>query len=297
MTWPYVLPDLAPTVHTDIDRASERRTDTAWVDSLWAAATTRVLVVDRDSRVPLAAGALDLRPVDGAPDGERYLLGVDGQGAAFFAVRTDTEHSDWLGLREAGPTLDDRGLRLVMHAVALANWHRTHQHCPRCGAATRLVAGGSTRVCTADGSEHFPRSDPAMIVLVVDGDDRGLLAHHHRSPAGGFTTLAGYVEPGESLEQAVVREVREEAGVTVDDIAYAGSQPWPYPSNLMLGCYARAKGSDPVVDGVEITEARWFSRADLAADLERGAVRLPPTVSISRRLIEGWYGEPLPGSW
>ncbi len=297
MTWPYALPDLLPSADTDIDRCSERRTDTAWVESLWSAPTTRVLVVDRQSRIRLDTSGLELRPVVKAPDGERYLLGVDAGGVAFFAVRTDTEEPDGVGLREAGPNLDDRGLRLAMHAIALSNWHRAHQHCPRCGAPTAPAAAGHTRVCPADGSEHFPRSDPAMIVLVVDADDRALLAHHRRSPAGGFTTLAGFVEAGESLEQAVIREVREETAVRVDEITYAGSQPWPYPSNLMLGCYARAIATEPVVDGVEIEAASWFSRAELAEEITRGAVRLPPSVSISRRLIEGWYGGPLPSSW
>jgi NAD+ diphosphatase len=132
-------------------------------------------------------------------------------------------------------------------------------------------------------------------VLVVDEADRALLGHHGRSPTRGFTTLAGFVEPGESLEQAVRREVAEESGITVSDIAYAGSQPWPFPASLMLACYALATGAAPQPDGVEVLDVRWFSRQTLSDQMATGLVRLPPRVSIARLLIEGWYGGELPG--
>jgi NAD+ diphosphatase len=136
-------------------------------------------------------------------------------------------------------------------------------------------------------------TDPAVIVLVTDDDDRCLLGRHTSWPPGRFSTLAGFVEPGESPEQAVVREVSEETGIAITSCAYAGSQPWPFPSSLMLGYYAQAPGVEPRPDGDEISEARWYSRAALATAVHSGEIRLPPTVSISRRLVEGWYGAEL----
>ncbi len=156
-----------------------------------------------------------------------------------------------------------------------------------------VVLAGHVRRCPTDGSEHFPRTDPAVIVLVTDDDDRCLLGRQDGWPTGWFSTLAGFVEPGESPEQAVVREVAEETGVVVTACSYAGSQPWPFPSSLMLGYYARAAGAEPRPDGVELSEAHWYSRDDLDAALRSGEIRLSPSVSISRRLIEGWYGAKL----
>jgi NAD+ diphosphatase len=156
-----------------------------------------------------------------------------------------------------------------------------------------VVLAGHVRRCPTDGSEHFPRTDPAVIVLVTDDDDRCLLGRQDGWPTGWFSTLAGFVEPGESPEQAVVREVAEETGIVVTACSYAGSQPWPFPSSLMLGYYARAAGAEPRPDGVELSEAHWYSRDDLDAALRSGEIRLSPSVSISRRLIEGWYGAKL----
>ena len=189
--------------------------------------------------------------------------------------------------------LDVRDGGLMVHAVALANWHQAHGHCSRCGAVTEVTFAGHVRRCPVDGSEHFPRTDPAVIVLVTDEDDRCLLARNVLSPPGRFATVAGFVEPGESPEQAVVREVAEETGIVVTSSRYAGSQPWPFPSNLMLGFYARADGAEPRPDGEEIDEALWFSRDELTAALESGELLLSPSASISRRLIEGWYGSEL----
>jgi NAD+ diphosphatase len=178
-------------------------------------------------------------------------------------------------------------------AVALDAWHTTHTHCARCGARTRIAEAGMVRACPADGSLHHPRVDPAVIMTVADDDDRVLLGHQARWPARRFSTLAGFVEPGESLEQAVAREVHEETGVVVDTATYLGSQPWPFPNSLMLGFHAHATTTRITVDEVEISEARWFTRDALAAAVASGEVRLPPPVSIARRLIERWHGAPL----
>jgi NAD+ diphosphatase len=157
-----------------------------------------------------------------------------------------------------------------------------------------MTAAGHVRVCESCGTQQFPRSDPAVIMLVTDDDDRTLLGHNPAWPPGRFSTLAGFVEPGESLEQAVAREVFEEVGVVVDDITYEGSQPWPFPASLMIGFRAHAADPTLTIDDTEITEARWFSRSELIEAGRRQEVLMPSSVSIARWLIERWYGEPLP---
>ncbi len=283
-----------------VDRVGERRKDDAWLATAWADPSTRVLRV-ADGRTLVEDG----RIVTTAPfetDRERYFLGLDGDGVAWFAVREEAPLRAPLGsaalpqgLREVGPLLDDRDAGLLVLAAALGNWHATHQHCPRCGTRTTVTQGGFVRLCPADGSEHYPRTDPAMIVLVTDpAGERALLGHGAPWPAGRFSTLAGFVEPGESAEMAVVREVFEEVRVRVGDVRYLGSQPWPFPSSLMLGFRARAlDDADPKPDGVEVTEARWFSRVELHDAVLTGEVLLPPPVSIARRLVEHWYGGPV----
>src|SRR5262249_48347826 len=153
----------------------------------------------------------------------------------------------------------------LVHAVALANWHARHRFCPNCGHETEVASAGHVRRCPSCGLEHYPRTDPAVIVLVTDADDRALLGHNPAWPPGRVSTLAGLVEPGESAEMAVVREIAEEAGVVLTDVTYLGSQPWPFPWSLMLGFTARAV--DPGTtrpDGEEISELRWFTREELA---------------------------------
>jgi NAD+ diphosphatase len=295
MTWPYALPTTPTLSRGMLDRAAERRGDSGWLRAAWESPTSRVLVIGPGGRVaPTDKDRLALIPSRDAPDGERYLLGVEGD-TTVFAVRAQQPIAEGVTVRDIGAQLPGLEAGLLVHAIALANWHATHQHCPRCGAPTEVAMAGHERVCPHDGSEHFPRTDPAMIVLVVDEADRALLGHHGRSPTRGFTTLAGFVEPGESLEQAVRREVAEEAGITVTDIAYAGSQPWPFPASLMLACYALATGAPPQPDGVEVLDVRWFRRQSLSDQMATGLVRLPPRVSIARLLIEGWYGGELPG--
>ena len=162
-----------------------------------------------------------------------------------------------------------------------------------CGRAHFAVAGHLRR-CPADTSEHFPRTDPAVIVLIVDGDDRALLGRHPSWGPGRFATFAGFVEPGESLEQAVHREVGEEVGLRLEDVQYVASQPWPFPSSLMIAFSAKAVAGEVRVDGVEIEVARWFSREDLTEAIAAGEVVMPGSASISSRLIEGWYGTAMP---
>ena len=153
-------------------------------------------------------------------------------------------------------------------------------------------------VCEECARQQFPRSDPAVIMMVTDeSGDRALLGRQAAWPAGRFSTLAGFVDPGESLEEAVVREVAEEVGVEVTDVTYFGNQPWPFPQSLMVGFFARATTTEINVDEDEIEDARWFTREEMRAQAEDGTLVLPGGISISRSLVEAWYGGPLPGSW
>jgi NAD+ diphosphatase len=320
VTGPGVLDGLS-LARSAVDRASHHRADPAWIAAAWADEATRVLVLDHGQALINFTGdgaALELTAPGQAPEGVRFLLGVDGAGVAYFGV--DGPRGGLgagplpapgsgpavppgtgvhvAGLRQAGPLLGDRDAGLLTHAVALANWHATHTHCPRCGAPTEPVLAGHARRCPVDGSEHFPRVDPAVIMLVRDDADRCLLARNRNWPPGRVSILAGFVEPGESLEQAVIREVGEETGLRVSGMRYVGSQPWPMPRSLMLGFDARAAGQQEiVVDEEEIAEARWFTREQLTAAVATREVLLPPPVSIAHRIIESWYGAPLPGSW
>ena len=290
----------------DLDRAAERRDDAAWFDALWHDAGTRVLVVHR-GKAPVAEGSLSfVDPASTPADGVRVLLGVEA-GTAYVALLVDPAieeldapaGAEWAGLREVGATLDDLGSELLTIAVALANWHATHPRCPRCGVPTAASQAGWSRTCPDEGSQHFPRSDPAVIVLIRDHDDRALLGRRAEWPEGFYSTLAGFVEAGESAEMTVVREMQEEAGVLVDRLDYLGSQPWPVPSSLMLGYHARLAPGSPAArpDATEIVEVRWFTRDERRAGCEAGTVLIPPAVSIARRLIERWYGAELPGAW
>lgn len=283
-----------------LDRSTEARSDPDWVAARWADPRARVLsFADGKVAIDESGTALAfLSPTEVDDSAERYFLGLDEDGVPFFAIRTGEAPGDHLaGLREVGSLLPDRDAGLFVHAQALANWHTSHGFCARCGAATETPPAGNLRKCPACGTEHFPRTDPAIIVLVTDDEDRCLLGHQPTWPPGRFSTLAGFVEPGESLEAAVVREVHEETGVVVADPEYAGSQPWPFPSSLMLGYYARAVETEIDVDGEEITEARWYSREEMVAAIDAGELLLPGQVSIARRLIETWYGGELPGNW
>jgi len=288
-----------------VDRSSYLRANDAWLAQAWADPDTRVVVAEHGRALceidDEQARLLFVGP-ESAPAGVRFLLGVDELSTAFFGIAgplpdASPDGARALPLREAGPLLSDRDAGLMTEAVALANWHETFTHCPRCGSPTDTFAAGHARRCPVDASEHFPRVDPAMIVLVTDPDDRALLARNAMWPERRVSVLAGFVEAGESAEQAVAREVQEETGITVRAVTYLGSQPWPMPQSLMLGFRAAATRTEITVDADEIAEAHWYSRADLRASIESGALRLPPPVSIAHRIIQSWYGAELPGSW
>jgi NAD+ diphosphatase len=284
-----------------VDRVTERRADRAWQDAAWADPGSRVLVVSRGqalARLDDDRAALVFVPPGDAPAGTRFLLGQDADGVVYFGVSADLpaapDGARPASLREVGTLLGDRDAGLLTHAVALANWHDTHTHCPLDGTPTVPDPGGHSTRCPRDGSEHFPRTDPAVIMLITDPDDRCLLARNAAWPGRRVSILAGFVDPGESAEQAVVREVAEETRLKVTNVRYVGSQPWPMPRSLMLGFRADAPAcQDIVVDAHEIVEARWFSRDELRAAVRGREIALPPPVSIARRIIESWFGGPL----
>lgn len=291
-----------------IDRLSGHRLDEAWLGAAWSHPSTRVFVVSGGQALveDTADGRTELvmTPSFDAPvtEAHRYFLGADADGVRYFAVQKDSLPGRMdaaarpAGLREAAGLLDERDAELLVHAVALENWQRMHRFCSRCGERTQIAAAGHIRRCPACGAEHYPRTDPAVIMLVTDEEDRALLGRQMHWPEGRFSTLAGFVEPGESIEEAVAREVAEEVGVVVDHVEYLASQPWPFPSALMLGFRAVAGTTAITVDGEEIEEARWFSREELRAAVESGEVLPPAGISIAARLVERWYGKPLPAA-
>jgi NAD+ diphosphatase len=280
------------------ERIGGRRTDEGWLAERWADPATRVLVL-AGGRFPLSDDGTTVRWLSPSevPEGERLLLG-ERDGLVHFVVLTRAFRApdDWGMLRSHGPALSPADIGLVVQAQALAEWHRSHRFCPRCGGGLVVSGGGYVLTCESCGRQQFPRTDPAVIMLVTDGE-RALLGRQASWPSGRFSTLAGFVDPGESLEQAVAREVMEEVGVEVGDVSYFGNQPWPFPSSLMVGFFARATSTEISVDGDEIEDARWFTREQMQAEAEAGTLVLPGGISISRSLIEAWYGGPLPGSW
>ena len=312
-----------------VDRDAARRSTPGLVEELLADRGTGVVVLAGDQvLVARSEGGADelalLAPGDLPPglaagaaalylgsDGSATAGGVRGRGYVALVVPAPDADSTratllqelagkraglrWAGLREVGAVLDDTGAGLFTAAVALANWHAVHPRCARCGTPTDVTSAGWARTCPQCGAEHYPRTDPAVIMAIEDDQGRLLLGRQASWPPKRYSTLAGFVEPGESLEAAVGREVAEESGVVVGDVEYRGSQPWPFPSSLMLGFRGRAVATAVEVDGVELAHARWWTREQFEADLESGELLLPPRVSIARRLVEDWYGGPVPG--
>jgi NAD+ diphosphatase len=269
-----------------LDRAAEHRGDPAWLAAQASDPAARAVLANADG-IHALADRLTLVPLAEAAGQEAMLLGRDADGPV-FAVEAPPG-TDVMGLRTAAAVLPAEDAGLAAHAAALLNWHRRHRHCSVCGAPTTVAEGGIVRICPHCGAQHHPRTDPVVIMLVHDGD-RALLGRQASWPAGRYSSLAGFVEPGESLEEAVAREVLEEAGVQVEDVLYRSSQPWPFPASLMLGFHARYAGGEPhVLDG-ELDDVRWFERSELAA-IARGEVEgfaVPPPLAIARRLIDEW---------
>jgi NAD+ diphosphatase len=291
-----------------IDRAGERRRDPAWVAERLADPRTRavgvtrrgVVVVggadvvsreetwdppERESAEPVRLARL---PVAGE---DPILLGVEPDGTALFAIAVDAppEGTREIGLRDAAVLLDQSEGGLAAYATAMLGWHRAHGFCAHCGHATEMIEAGHVRSCPECGRQHHPRTDAVVIMLVLRGDDV-LLGRQASWPPGRYSALAGFVEPGEALEEAVAREVQEEAGVQIADIRYVASQPWPFPASLMLGFFADYAGGEPAIGDQELEDVRWFTRDEVraAADGDESTLKLPPRLAIARTLIDGW---------
>ncbi|PLX63302.1 NAD(+) diphosphatase [Sedimenticola selenatireducens] len=287
------------------DRLDRYRDDPAWLESILSSENSRLLPVWRNQHLVTRQH----RPVsfpanrDGgllALSGELILLGSDPEGVIWLALDIShleqpekmlpgREAQSFRDLRIVGPLIDRHSGALLAHARAMTYWHRHHRFCGDCGSPTESTRAGHMRICGNPACQraHHPRTDPAVIMLIHDGD-YCLLGRQPSWPPGMHSTLAGFVEPGESLEDAVAREVSEEAGIRVTDIRYHSSQPWPFPSSIMLGFYARAASTDIQVYGVELESAGWFHRDQLLNSPENEQFHLPRRDSISWRLIETW---------
>ncbi|MBD8605342.1 NAD(+) diphosphatase [Aeromicrobium sp. CFBP 8757] len=284
--------------HAQHDRAGHLRKDDAWRRVPVGDPDVKVLVIGGE-HVPTTGGSgLRWVSLDEAPDGEWIFLGLKGdQRHAAVMVERVPDELEPASLRMIGPSVDAGEASLAVHAVGIARWHQTHRFCARCGAPTDVADAGHVRVCPVCSAHHFPRTDPAVIMLITDDQDRALLGRQPVWPEGRFSTLAGFVEPGETLGDAVRREVMEEVGVPVGDVTYAASQPWPFPSSLMLGFFGRALSYDIRVDENEIAEARWFTRDEVTEMTASSELLLPPNVSISRWLLQQWHGGTIHGKW
>jgi len=307
---------------SDLDRAGERRKDTDWLSKKLRDPQSHVVPIWRN--LNLIVGLDEDTPGDAQPEAvifgrheaahviegageivflglrdERAVFGVDMSSHDEDAVHEAVGRGNFVDLRQAGPVINANDATLMAYARGLLYWHRQHQFCGRCGHKTRSQDGGHMRLCSNDSCARptFPRTDPAVIMLVENSPQAGephrcLLGNHSKWAQGNFSTLAGFVEPGETLEEAVVREVYEEVGVRVEDVTYQASQPWPFPASIMLGFWATATTLEISIDDDEIQDARWFTAEEIRAFGDWGDMsnpnRLPRRDSISRYLIETW---------
>ncbi|MDO5627415.1 MAG: NAD(+) diphosphatase [Mobilicoccus sp.] len=277
-----------------VDRCSTERTG---VDVREILADARILeVVGQHAPVHRAYTALRWRSrAEQDEDALLVFLGRDSHGVpALASCRAgeppeESEQVAWQTLREVGPWLPEPDVDAFMAAQGMFAWHRTHGFCPRCGTPTAPASAGWVRRCD-EGHELYPRTDPAVIMAIRDDADRILLGRGPTWPEDRRSVLAGFVEPGESLEDAVRREVAEEVGIVVGEVRYEGNQPWPFPASLMVGFAGRALTTDISCEETEMAEADWYTRADVDEALASGRIVLPGRLSIARRLIESWYG-------
>jgi len=304
-------PDLGPKprlgyTQSPIERGAERRTDSAWLAA--AAADTRALcyviggeqiILKKNGSTFDAAFSLSNARALG-PATETVFLGLLAE-APRFGIGIEPSTAEALKSRSDLLVIDLRSIAVqslvgadhlppLAEAKALLNWHAKHRFCSNCGAATQVLQSGWKRDCAACKVEHFPRTDPVVIMLAVDGD-RCVLGRSGRFVSTMWSCLAGFVEPGEAIEDAVRREIREEVGISCGRVDYFASQPWPFPSSLMIGCHAQALSHDIVVDREELEGARWFDREEIAAMLLRrhpDGLTTPPPVAIAHHIIRSW---------
>jgi NAD+ diphosphatase len=291
-----------PLSRSELDRAAHLRGDEVELERLWKIAKIIDLLGDRflsdgKSLTYLNSKEIAELPVIENSQIERYFLGLAEDGTPFFVAHRRSGRKEieaptgYETLRTIGANLDSLDIGAAVHALALSQWHDAHQRCAKCGAATRPTLGGSVRSCESCESDHHPRTDPAIIVLVKDKSDRILLGRQKVWPAKRFSTFAGFVEPGESFESAVIREVKEECGGEVTEMRYLGSQPWPFPASLMIAYEALISNPESVKeDGSEIEEILWLTREELARSVANQDLLLPPAISVARAMINSWYG-------
>lgn len=287
-----------------LDRAAERRSDAAWVASLLQDEAARILPLhDLSPAVrPAAVPALDWQPVapwrDLIDSGATLIfLGLDN-GRPYFAIDASARGGESVDIRSLAPQLPVGEAAILAEARALIDWHARHRFCAQCGLPSRVMSAGWVRRCPECKASHYPRTDPVVIMLAVRGE-WALLGRNRRRPGSRFSCLAGFMEPGETLEEVVRRETLEESGIRVGRVKYLASQPWPFPSTLMMGFLAEALSEEIRIDEAELAEARWFHREEIRAMVDRAAtgpddpnqVSLPPPLAIAHQICRRWsYG-------
>jgi NAD+ diphosphatase len=285
-----------------LDRASAQRADPDWINAQKARADARFLplwqakpLLNGNRAAFLSASELDLDP------GRLCVfLGLEDSKPLFAVAMADSEGpplarlGEFRDMRAAAFILPDSDTAIAGQAKALIDWHRRHRFCANCGIETAPSDGGYRRLCPQCGAEHFPRTDPVVIMLPLMGEEC-LIGRNKRFPEGLYSAFAGFIEPGETMEEAVKRELREEVSLKVAAVRYHASQPWPFPSSLMLGCYAEAAAKDFAIDDHEIEDARWITRVEarrrLAEEIADG-IKMPGAIAIARKLIADWAQEP-----
>ncbi len=302
---------MIPFAGNPLNRASEKRTDPNWIESKRRDPSSLILPMWRlqpfllgseQSGPPIELGLMRPGVADSLAEAGALciFLGLDGDRAVFALDVSDAPDPANVGplaglgyfrdARIAASTVSLKDAAIIGQAKAMIDWHQRHGFCPRCGAPTRLMDAGYRRLCGKCNGEHFPRVDPVVIMLATEGD-ACLVGRGKQFPSGMFSALAGFVEPGETVEEAVRRELMEEASVKVGEVTYYATQPWPFPSSLMIGCFAKAYSRDAKVDENELAEVRWIERS-LARDLIEGkqvdGLRVPPPIAIAYHLIKTW---------
>jgi NAD+ diphosphatase len=302
---------MIPFAGNPLNRASEKRTDAKWIESQRRDPSTLILPMRRlepflfgpeTSSPPIELGLIRSEIADSiaGDDAISIFLGLDGDRAIFALDVSDAGEPAKTGplaglghfrdARTAASMVSIKDAALIAQAKAMIDWHQRHGFCPRCGAPTKLMDAGYRRLCGTCNAEHFPRVDPVVIMLAIEGE-ACLVGRGKLFPAGMFSALAGFVEPGETIEEAVRRELMEEASVKVGEVTYYATQPWPFPSSLMIGCFAKAENREVKADENELAEVRWIERR-VARELIEGkqvdGLRVPPPIAIAHHLIRTW---------